>query len=95
MHEQVPTPDRILLATPYGLLFNELVRSPETVLKPCLGLLRQALALDSGDVRESTLSLILFVVRLCTRVDNYIACVVRHVETDVSDSSTTSTGPLA
>ena len=46
----VPTKDPKLLATPYGLLLNELHRSPDGVIQSMLDLLRFALNLDTGTV---------------------------------------------
>ena len=46
----VPTPHSELLASPYGLLLNELCRSPETVIRSVVTLLRGALACDTGAV---------------------------------------------
>ena len=68
----VPTRDERLLATPYGLLINELHRSPDAVLKSTLRLLELALDLDTGSFKASTVDIILYVVRLCARVDSYI-----------------------
>jgi hypothetical protein len=44
----VPSPQSDLLASPYGLLFNELCRSPDTVVRSILILLKGALACDTG-----------------------------------------------
>jgi hypothetical protein len=46
----VPTRYPELLATPYGLLVNELYRSPGTVVECVANLLHSALALDTGSV---------------------------------------------
>lgn len=46
--EHVPTRDELLLNTPYGLLINELVRSPSQVVRATIKLLKLALALDAG-----------------------------------------------
>ena len=86
----IPTPDKQLLATPYGLLYNELVRSPGTVLKPCLSLLKAAIALDSGDVRESTLPLILYLIAICARIDNYITIIIHNADNKTNTSSVSS-----
>jgi len=66
----VPTPQRQLLATGYGLLINELLSSPETVVNAALSLLQQALDLDTGDPAQSTTPIITFVVELACRVEN-------------------------
>jgi len=44
----VPSPQSDLLASPYGFLFNELCRSPDTVVRSILILLKGALACDTG-----------------------------------------------
>ena len=49
----VPTPHKDLLASPYGLLFNELCRAPDTVVQAVVALLRGALACDTGSVIDS------------------------------------------
>ena len=46
----VPTQHPDLLATPYGLLMNELHRSPNNVLDAAMRLLEGVLALDTGSV---------------------------------------------
>lgn len=46
----VPSPHPDLLASSYGLLLNELCRSPETVIRSVLALLKGALACDTGAV---------------------------------------------
>jgi hypothetical protein len=53
----VPSEDRTFLATPLGLLFNELKMSPEVILKPLAQLLECALDLDPGKVLLFTNSL--------------------------------------
>ena len=72
----VPTRYPHLLASTYGLLMNELHRSPATVLRSVLALLKGALALDTGSVCDvdaadfnPSVGIILYVVRLATRVD--------------------------
>jgi hypothetical protein len=46
----VPSPQPDLLASPYGLLLNELCRSPDTVINSVISLLKGALACDTGAV---------------------------------------------
>ena len=46
----VPTRHPQLLASPFGLLMNELVHSPKNILRCVEALLRSALALDTGNV---------------------------------------------
>ena len=72
----VPTSAPHLLATAHGLLLNELCRSPEVLLSGILRLLRQAIDLDTGSVKSSTAGIILYVVRLCARVDNALTFLI-------------------
>ena len=72
----IPTPQTQLLATSYGLLLNELVRSPDTVLKAVDALLEGALALDTGSVCDlgasdfnTSVDIILYIARLGARVE--------------------------
>lgn len=81
----VPTPHADLLATPYGLLLNELCRSPETVLRSVLTLLRGALACDTGSVVDedgtdfnTSTTIIMYVTRLGARVDNYLSFLIDY-----------------
>ncbi len=74
----VPAPDRQHLATPCGLLFNELLHSPIGVLEPIQALLELALDIDTGKFSASTSRLILFIVRLVVRVENYMRHLVYH-----------------
>jgi hypothetical protein len=81
----VPTQHPQLLSTAYGLLLNELHRSPETVLRGVSALLKGALALDTGAVCDigaldfnTGVDIILYVTRLAARVDNHVSFLVQH-----------------
>ena len=83
----VPTQCPELLSTAYGLLLNELHRSPDTVLRGVQALLRGALALDTGAVCDigaldfnTGVDIILYVTRLAARVDNFVSFLVQHSE---------------
>ena len=74
----VPSRHPELLATPFGLLMNELHRSPRTILTGVKTLLLGALAVDTGSVVDAgatdfnaSTDIILYVTRLVMRVDNY------------------------
>jgi len=65
----VPTRSPELLATSYGMLLNELVRSPGNIVNPALSLLKSAVELDTGSVCDegssemnTSVSIILYVV---------------------------------
>jgi hypothetical protein len=79
----VPTIHTDLLASPYGLLMNELVRSPEVVLRSVLLILRGAFACDTGSVSDegaldfnTSTTIIIYVTRLGARVDNYLSFII-------------------
>ena len=93
----VPTKHPNLLASPYGLLLNELVHSPATAIRCICSLLQAALALDTGAVCDIdaidfnvAVDIILYVARLGSRVDNYIAFLLDYI--DSPEDSTN--GPL-
>ncbi|KAJ1631737.1 hypothetical protein T492DRAFT_838991 [Pavlovales sp. CCMP2436] len=67
----VPTSEPHLLATAHGLLLNELVHSPQVVREAVVRLAKQAVDLDTGHVKASTSTVILYVIRLCARIDSY------------------------
>ena len=79
----VPTRHPELLATPYGLLINELYRSPDTIIRCILNLLRGALAVDTGAVVDEagltfnvSTSIIMYMCRTGSRIDNYISFLI-------------------
>ena len=76
--QDVPSSAPELLGTPHHLLLNELCRAPATVVDSVLKLARQATDLDTGTLKASTTTVILFVCRLCSRMDNYIAFVLSY-----------------
>lgn len=55
----IPAPDRTILSTPLGLLFNELKMSPHGTVKPIRDLLELALEMDPGRYTTETASSIL------------------------------------
>lgn len=72
--------DRSYLATCNGLLMNELVASPQGVCSSLKSLLDLALDLDSGRWTPSSSPIILYVLRLQVRVEQYINFLVWHHE---------------
>ena len=74
----VPTSAPTLLGTPHHLLLNELSRSPDTLIGGVLTLARQACDLDTGTLFSSTAPVILYVARLCARVDNYLSLLIAY-----------------
>lgn len=74
----IPPPTREHLATPTGLLFNELQYSPHAVLKPLKDMLDLALELDTGAYTQSASPIILYVVRTVVRIETYIKYMCAH-----------------
>ena len=78
--QEVPCAKPELLSTAYGLMLNELYRSPAVVLTATVKLLKLALDLNTGTVHGSTTEVILFVCRLASRVDSYVSFVIELTE---------------
>ena len=78
--EQVPAPNRKHLATPLGLLFNELQKSPDSVLVAVGKLLTNVLELDAGRFEAASTPAILYVVRLTVRIQGFVHMLLRHAE---------------
>ena len=73
MPDTIPAPDRGCLATPAGLLFQELTHSPELLLSCLQQILDNALDLDAGRyVREGASCIIMYAVRVAVRVESFI-----------------------
>ena len=75
----VPTQHSELLATVYGALLNELFRSPSSICRSMISIMDSALALDTGSVCDakssdfnSSVEIILYVMRLGARFHNYL-----------------------
>ena len=66
----VPTQHSELLASAYGLLFNDLYYSPDSVIRSVVSLLESSLALDTGSVCDIgaddfsiSVDIILYIIR--------------------------------
>ena len=73
----IPAADRNHLCTPVGLLFNEIVMSPNVILTAILEMLERVVDMDSGKYSELGES-ILYVTRLAIRVEGYLLFLVRN-----------------
>ena len=78
----VPSQERLHTSTPLGLLFNELVHAPSTMVEAVESILRYALALDSGryDVESQGCKVILYAIRLASRAESFLAFILEHDE---------------
>ena len=63
-------------------MLNELARSPDTVVAGVLTLATQACALDTGTLFSSTAPVILYVSRLCARLDNHLSLLLAYDAND-------------
>ncbi len=74
----VPAPNRAHLATPCGLLFNEIMFSSIGILQPLQALLDLCLDLDTGKFVDHTAPIILFIIRTVVRVESYMLFLLSH-----------------
>jgi hypothetical protein len=74
---QIPAPERDHLCTPVGLLFNEIVMSPNAILTSVLQMLEKVVDMDTGKYSELGES-ILYVTRLAIRVEGYLLFLIRN-----------------
>ena len=73
----IPAADRDHLCTPVGLLFNEIVMSPNIILTAILQMVERVIDMDSGKYSELGES-ILYVTRLAIRVEGYLIFLIRN-----------------
>lgn len=78
----IPANDRTFLATPLGLLCNELKMSPHASIKPLTDLLEYAIDLDPGCYTEETGFMILYVIRLIIRIEGFILFFIKYHQWD-------------
>ncbi|KYK65659.1 EF hand domain-containing protein [Toxoplasma gondii TgCatPRC2] len=74
----VPPASRSYLATPLGLLFNELQHSPQTLLSSLGELLAIAIDRETGAYGGPSALLLLYVIRVVVRVQSYVLFILRH-----------------
>ena len=74
---QIPAAERDHLCTPVGLLFNEIVMSPNAIMASVLHMLERVVDMDSGKYSELGES-ILYVTRLAIRVEGYLLFLIRN-----------------
>ena len=68
------------LGSCYGLLLNEMIHSPTSLLAPLIMLLQFALELDTGSFGTASSSLLLFLSTVAMRVEGYVRAAVALVE---------------
>ncbi len=98
----VPTQNPQLLGCPYGMLLNDLYRSPDVVCDAVVRLMDAGLALDTGSVCDTgadefndAVLIILYLSRLSCRVLNYVHYVVSRTEHPSRSPSMRTNGHFA
>eukprot|EP00921_Rhytidocystis_pertsovi_P014497 GHVQ01023442.1.p1 GENE.GHVQ01023442.1~~GHVQ01023442.1.p1 ORF type:complete len:995 (+),score=136.68 GHVQ01023442.1:2952-5936(+) len=76
--ETVPPMERSYLATPAGVLFNELKHSPKILLHSLEEMLDIALDKDTGRYKGCNAQVLLYVLRLIVAVLGYLKFLLRH-----------------
>ena len=77
--DQIPGENRESLSTSAGLLFNEIIKSPKVVLSAVHDMILKVIDMDTG--RFSKVSeAILYIVRLCIRVEGFLIFLLRNRE---------------
>jgi hypothetical protein len=91
----VPAPERSIFATPCGLLFNELQKSPHGMMRALSDLLEYAVELDTGSYNHGTANIILYVVRLIVRIESFMIFLMAHHQWDDKPPVVNGTGHAA
>ena len=76
--DQVPAPKRDHLCTPVGLLFNEIITAPHILFKAVQHMLEKVIDMDTGKY-SGVSEAILYVVRLCIRVEAHALPTQNHM----------------
>tara|TARA_R110002050_G_scaffold205528_2_gene341223 strand:+ start:127 stop:2670 length:2544 start_codon:yes stop_codon:yes gene_type:complete len=76
--EAVPCLNKKLMSTPYGLLLNEVHRSPEVLVSTVIRFLHLAMEMDTGSATEASARVVMFILRLALRVENAVSFLYRQ-----------------
>ena len=92
--ETVPAATRDHLATPCGLLFNELVHAPDLLLEAIEAMVAFVVEMDEGKFSWNSSPYILYILRLLVKVEGFCQCQLEHAawraEDEVSGCSSKS-----
>ena len=77
--DQIPAPNRDSLSTSCGLLFNEIILSPNVILTSIHDMLLKCIEMDTGKYSELGES-ILYVLRLSVRVEGFLIFLIKNRE---------------
>ena len=69
--EEIPT-NAANLATPFGLLMNEVLFSPRATVEPLLQMLYNGVTLAVGNYASSFVEVFLFLIRIAVQVEAYV-----------------------
>lgn len=84
----IPTPDRSVFTTPYGLLMNELLKCPNAIGSSLVAITNLALELDAGRYVEPTGDVLLYITRLLVRVEGHVQiAIVEHARARDADTN--------
>ncbi|KAK6588719.1 EF hand family [Cryptosporidium xiaoi] len=76
----VPIEDRNQISTTTGLLFNELLNSPNTIFKSLEDIMLIALDKDTGSFSGANSRIVLFVLRISVIISNYTKYLIDYYE---------------
>ena len=76
--EEVPCRATEHMATSHGLLMNEIHRSPDVFLDSIIKLLSLSMDLDVGTFHSMTVPIILYILRLSSRVESFVSFLIDH-----------------
>ena len=88
----VPAVNRNHLFTTTGLLFNEIIMSPQVILTSIQSMLEKVIDMDTGRYSELSAS-ILYVVRLAVRVEGFLLFLVKNRNFQLAQKDTAD-GPM-
>ncbi len=78
--QKVPSPNEALVGCQHGLLLNELHHNPTALLNALLKVARLTTELNTGSYLSTSASIILFMVRVLSRVEVSVVYAIDHPE---------------
>ena len=74
----MPCTDKAQMASSHGLILNEIHRSPEVFIDSTNKLLTLSMDLDVGTFHSMTVPIILYILRLASRIESFVAFMIDH-----------------
>jgi hypothetical protein len=78
----VPARSRGQLQSKFGIMYDEMKYSPQTLLSPLMSLIEGAIAISISGFRSSVVGLVLFLVRICVRIEILCMHCIKHMLKD-------------